>query len=103
MPEPPPLACVSWNKDGVLLRVRVQPRASQDAWVGLHGDRLKLRIAAPPVDAAANERLIAFLAEYLGLSKSRIRITHGHASRAKTLLLEGWTLADLPDCLQQRS
>jgi uncharacterized protein (TIGR00251 family) len=62
---------------GILLTVFVQPKASRTAWVGLHGDAVKIRIAASPVDGAANRELIRFLAEELSMPMSAIDIHSG--------------------------
>ena len=75
--------------EGLELRVRVQPRASRSAVEGLHGDRLKIRLTAPPVDDAANQACVAFLAERLGLAKAHVRLASGHKSREKVLVLSG--------------
>jgi hypothetical protein len=79
----------------VLLAVRLQPRAARTELAGLHGGALKVRVAAPPVDQAANEALCAFLADRLGLPPSRVRLARGAASRAKLVHLEGVTAAEV--------
>ena len=66
-----------WQGNELLLRVRAQPRASRDEWMGLWDDRFRVRIAAPPVDGRANAHLRAFLAELFGVAKN-----HGVDSRA---------------------
>lgn len=68
-----------------MLRVLVQPRAARDEFAGLHGERLRIRLAAPPVDGAANERLIAFLAEAFGVPRRQVTLANGARSRAKTV------------------
>ena len=73
---------------GVLLQVFIQPRASKDMIVGLHGDRLKIKVAAPPVEGEANKRCIQFLAKCLSVPRSTLQIVSGHNSRNKTLLLK---------------
>ena len=73
--------------DGTRLRVHVVPRASKTVIAGLHGDALKIKLAAPPVDGAANAELIAYLAKLLALPKSRVTLLSGAASREKTVLL----------------
>lgn len=55
----------------------------------MHGDALKIRLAAPPVDGAANEELVAFVAKKLGIAKSRVRVAGGASSRRKLLEIEG--------------
>ncbi|HEU4801389.1 MAG TPA: DUF167 domain-containing protein [Gemmatimonadales bacterium] len=72
---------------GVFLRVHVQPRASRSEVAGLHGDALKVRLRAPPVDGAANEELIRFLADALGLRRDAVTLVSGATSRAKRLFV----------------
>jgi uncharacterized protein (TIGR00251 family) len=72
---------------GIVFQVFIQPRGSKDVIVGLHGDRLKIRIAAPPVEGEANKRCIQFLAKCLSVPRSRLQIISGHHSRNKSLLL----------------
>lgn len=74
--------------------MRVQPRAARTEVVGEQGGALKVRVAAPPVDGAANEALIRFLAERLGVARSAVSVAGGSASRSKTILVTGLTLAD---------
>jgi uncharacterized protein len=73
----------------IRIRVYVQPRASTTELAGLHGDALKIRLAAPPVDGAANDALIAFLAKQLGVPRSRVALVAGATSRAKIVVVEG--------------
>ena len=79
------------TESGVLLRVRVQPRASADRLEGLQGDQLRLRLMAPPVGGAANAACIAFLAKQLGVSRSRIQLYAGEKSRNKVVHIAGLT------------
>jgi uncharacterized protein (TIGR00251 family) len=74
---------------GAQLLVVVQPRASRTRIVGEHDGRLKLQLAAPPVDGEANQALIAFLAELFEVRKSAIRLVDGETSKKKRILLEG--------------
>jgi hypothetical protein len=76
---------------GVLLTVYVQPKASRTAWVGLHGDAVKIRIAASPVDGAANRELIRFLAEELSMPMSAIDIHSGVRGRHKRVCVKDTT------------
>ncbi len=71
------------------LRILVQPRASRSEIVGPHGDHLKVRLAAPPVDGAANEELVRLLARELGVPRSGIEIVGGLSSRRKTVRVSG--------------
>lgn len=79
--------------DHVRFAVRVQPRASRSEIVGLHGDALKVRLSAPPVDGAANEALVELMAGALGVAKRAVRIVSGESSRSKTVEVEGVTAA----------
>lgn len=76
----------------LLLLVHVQPSAPRSQLVGLHGDRLKLKLAAPPVDDKANTELIRFLADHLHLPKHAITLTSGQTSRQKQLRISGIAL-----------
>lgn len=71
------------------IKVHVQPRASRTEVTGMHGDSVRIRLAAPPVDNAANEALIAFVAETLGLPKRQVRLAGGATSRQKILEVTG--------------
>jgi hypothetical protein len=73
---------------GLELRVRVMPGTSRVGFDGLYGDRLKVRITAPPVGGAANEALIRFIARALRVAPSRGRVVAGARDRSKTLLFE---------------
>jgi len=74
---------------GIRLRLHIQPRAATTELAGVHGDALKVRVAAPPVDGAANEALVRFLAEQLGVPRSAVRVESGAASRAKVVAVDG--------------
>ena len=74
---------------GVTFAARVVPRASKNEIIGLHGDALKVRLTAPPVEGRANEALIAFLARRLGVRKSEVEIVAGAASRRKLVRVIG--------------
>jgi uncharacterized protein (TIGR00251 family) len=69
--------------------VHVQPRARRTEVAGLHGDAVKLRLAAPPVYGAANEELVRFVAERLGVARSAVRVAAGATSRRKTVEVDG--------------
>ena len=70
------------------LSVYVQPGAKKTEHSGMHDGRPKIRLNAPPVDGAANEELVKFVAKTLGLAKSSVRLASGHASRLKTLEID---------------
>jgi uncharacterized protein (TIGR00251 family) len=75
----------------VRVSVHVQPRASRNEIVGVHGAALKVRLQAPPVEGAANDALIALLAERLGVARSAVRVIGGTTSRAKTVEIDDTT------------
>ncbi len=87
------------TEKGAAVQVHVVPRASRTEIAGLHGDALKLRIAAPPVEGKANEEIVRFLAGILGLRKADVSIIAGQTSRRKTVLVRGMTAADLHSAL----
>lgn len=68
-----------------MLHILVQPKAGKDDIVGPHGDELKVRVKAPPVDGEANQALIKFFSKIFKVPKSRITIVSGEASRHKRL------------------
>ncbi len=78
---------------GVRVRVHVQPRASRSELAGAHGDALKVRLAAPPVDGAANDALTELLARQFGIPRRAVRIVSGHGSRTKVVELDGVEIA----------
>ena len=77
--------------DGVVLSLHIQPGARKTEVAGLHGEALKIRLAAPPVDGMANECLLAFLAKSLGVQKSRVALVAGATSRRKRVRVAGVT------------
>jgi uncharacterized protein (TIGR00251 family) len=79
---------------GIRLRVRVQPRASRTEIAGPYGNAVKVRLAAPPVEGAANEALARFIARHLGVPRSAVRIESGATSRSKIIDVDGIDLAD---------
>ena len=89
VPHSPVLAAI---EGGVRLRLRVQPGAKAERLDGVHNDQLQLRLAAPPVDGAANKACLAFLTKVLGVRRSQITLQSGSKSRHKVLRIEGVTL-----------
>lgn len=79
--------------DGVVLVLHIQPVAKKTELAGRHGDALKIRLAAPPVDGKANECLIAFLAERLSLPRAALALVSGQTSRAKRVAVAGASAA----------
>ncbi len=84
--------------DDVILRCRVQPRASRDGFAGFMDGAVRIRITAPPVDGKANAHLIDFLAGQFGVPKRRIRILQGETGRQKRIRVEAPTR--IPESLQ---
>jgi uncharacterized protein (TIGR00251 family) len=76
------------DKGGLKFNLYIQPRSSRNQVVGLHGNALKVKIKAPPVEGAANKMCIAVLAKALNVPKSAIEIVSGHAARTKRLLVK---------------
>lgn len=84
------------SSDGrITLTLHIQPGAKKTEFAGLHGDALKIRLAAPPVDGKANEALVRFLAEVLHLPKSAVTLKSGQSSRRKLLEVSGTTIASI--------
>jgi len=88
----PPFIKVQANGE-VLLTIKAQPRASKDAIGDVIGNELKIKITAPPVDSAANDALIEFLAEKLNCPKGAVRIVRGQTARHKTIAVRGVDLS----------
>ena len=85
----------------LLLSIYVQPRSHRNTIVGLHGDAVKMRLTAPPVDGKANKAVIAFWAKSLKIPKSAITMKSGLHNRMKKILLKGVQekqIRDLVEC-----
>jgi len=85
----------------VRFAVYALPRASQSEIAGEHGDALKIRLAAPPVEGAANAELVSFLAKKLGVAKSAVRLVKGERGRQKLVEVEGFDPEELASRLGQ--
>ena len=83
------------TKDGVVLSIHVHPNASRTEWAGLYGDALKIRVAAPPVDGAANEALTTFLSDALAVPRAMVRVQSGASGRRKQVCIQGRTAAQV--------
>jgi uncharacterized protein (TIGR00251 family) len=94
------LPCLQPSADGIILRVRVQPRSSRNQLVGLQGDLLKLKLCSPPVDGAANKSCCDYLAKLFGLSKSCVTLIAGSKARQKRILLQNADLAVIENILR---
>jgi hypothetical protein len=82
----PPIAA---TPHGIRLTLHIQPRASRTELAGVHGDAVKIRLAAPPVDGAANDELVRFLAGLLGVPSKAVCLTAGQSGRRKTVEVSG--------------
>ena len=90
------------EKDGrVLLRLRVQPRASRNALFREPDGRIRVALMAPPVEGAANKALVEFIAKLLGVPKGAVVLAAGERSRDKTLAISGITRQDMVSKLEQ--
>jgi uncharacterized protein (TIGR00251 family) len=91
---------VAARRDGtdLVLEVRVQPRAAHSEFAGPFGDRLRIRLQAPPVDGRANAALIGFLADAFDVPRARISIEHGRSGRDKRVRIRD--LGPVPTALR---
>jgi hypothetical protein len=86
---------INQSDDGVIITVQAVPRAAKDAIQGLHGDALKIRLHAPPVDGKANEALISFLSGKLSIPRRNITLKSGANQRHKIVLIAGISKLDI--------
>ncbi|UCH22791.1 MAG: DUF167 domain-containing protein [Deltaproteobacteria bacterium] len=80
------MSFIRHHPQGVLFKVFVQPRSSKNQISGIHGDALKIKLTAPPVNGAANALCVTYLAKCLNVPKSSLEIISGHAGRIKKIL-----------------
>jgi hypothetical protein len=71
------------------ITLHIVPRAKTTEAAGLHGDAVRVRVAAPPADGAANAELVRFLAERLGVARGKVRIVAGALGRRKVVEIDG--------------
>ncbi|PAV48405.1 YggU family protein [Pseudomonas sp. HAR-UPW-AIA-41] len=91
-----------WDGDDLILDCHLQPKASSDEFAGLHGDRLKIRLTAPPVEGKANAHLLAFLGKAFGVAKSQVSLISGELNRQKRVRIQRpQKLPDLPGLTAQ--
>ena len=83
------------QKDRLRLAIKVQPRASRTEVGEPLGGELKIKVAAPPVDSAANDALVRFLAEKLECPRGSIQLVRGHTSRHKVIEISGLPPGDV--------
>jgi uncharacterized protein (TIGR00251 family) len=75
-------------ESGIRFSAVIQPRSSQNEISGIHNNSLKIRLTSPPVDGAANKTCVKFLAKWLGVSPSKIRIVAGLSNKNKTIEID---------------
>ncbi|HEU5217501.1 MAG TPA: DUF167 domain-containing protein [Gemmatimonadales bacterium] len=80
---------VETTSDGIRIQLHIQPRASRTELAGRFGEALKVRLKSPPVDGAANQELVRFIAEVLRVPRARVELLAGHTGRRKTVRVTG--------------
>lgn len=85
------MGALTAHAEGTLADILVSPRASRSRIVGLHDERVKVQIAAPPVDGEANEEVVAFFSRALGLPRAQVVLQSGSTGKRKRLLVRGLT------------
>lgn len=85
--------------DGIVLCALIQPKATRTQCAGFHDGAVKIRVAASPVDGAANEALVRYLAKQVGLPVHAVEIQSGASSRRKRILLRGATISSVKEAL----
>jgi len=83
------------GRGGVFISLRIQPGSSRKEISGIHGEALKIKLFAPPVEGAANKALIAFLSKALGIKKTSMSIASGERSKDKRVFIEGVTVEEM--------
>jgi len=86
-----------WQDGALILQCHLQPKASRDEFAGQHGDSVKIRITAPPVEGKANAHLIGFLAKQFGVAKRDVSILSGELGRQKRVCIQ--QPGKIPACL----
>lgn len=86
-----------WDGEDLILYCHLQPKASRDEFAGVHGERLKIRLTAPPVEGKANAQLLAFLGKAFGVAKSQVSLESGELNRQKRVRIRApQRLPELP-------
>ncbi|MBM7062367.1 YggU family protein [Pseudomonas sp. UL073] len=80
-----------WDGADLILACHLQPKASRDEFAGLHGERLKIRLTAPPVEGKANAQLLTFLAAAFGVAKTQVQLESGELNRHKRVRIHAPT------------
>jgi len=90
------------TREGLLLSIRVQPRASRAEISGLHDESLKIKVVSPPLEGRANQECVELLSKLFGISKSNIKVVAGEKSRHKKVLITRITFNDLKGILEHQ-
>ena len=88
-------ACLTAQADGVSIAIKLQPRASKNEITELNGPELRIKVTAPPVDAAANEALLRLLADQLDCSRGKVELIRGHTARHKVVKVYGLSATEV--------
>ena len=96
-------AWITTGAAGVTLNLKVQPRASRNEIGAAVGDQLKIKVTAPPVDAAANQAVVEMLADLLDCSRGSVQILRGQTSRNKVILVRGIPPEKVAEALASKS
>lgn len=86
---------ISQRGSAVRIDIYVQPRAARTEVVGPHGDAIKLRVAAPPVEGEANREVVRFLAKTLGVPAAAVELVSGETGRRKVVEVTGLSAAEV--------
>lgn len=87
------------RSEGVFFQIKVLPRSSRSEVAGIHGEALKIKITAPPLDGKANEEVVRFLAKRLGVRTAQVAIAGGEHSHIKTIAVSGLTVQQVRERL----
>lgn len=85
------------TNDGISFKVKVIPKSSRSQMVGWENEELKIRLAAVPEKGEANVELLKYLAAFLGVGKSKVRLLYGETSRHKCVCVTGLSLAQVQE------
>ena len=100
MKENDPAQYIKISGNGISVDCWIQPKASRNAFSGIHGTSIKIAVAAAPEDGKANAELCAFLGKKLGISKSLVQIRSGHSSRRKIVFCAGVSKEHFLSCIE---
>ncbi|ENY72296.1 hypothetical protein G114_08627 [Aeromonas diversa CDC 2478-85] len=82
------MTAACWQGEVLVLQLLIQPKASRDQIVGLHGEEVKVAITAPPVDGQANAHLVKYLAKQFKVAKGQVKVIRGELGRHKAVSID---------------